>query len=378
MTSSRRGTPTRIEPLLELVYDAAASDDWKGVLENLRSRLGGAVGIHEFDLDGGRGRVDLIVGFPPDAARQYRDRYSSLNPWMHRSRRSFHPGEIVLSSEIFPESALRRTEFFNDLLLHHDFFRSLGGVIRREGRSVLSITNVRSEAAGEYTPQEVDDLRRLLPHLQRAWNLGTRLAQLEVERAATLHSLDLLPQGVYVLDGLGRLVIANEEGRRILDAHDGLSSQHGELRAAQPSLTRRLQRSLAQVALLKGAAPPALTLPRPSGARPYAARVVPLPASLKSAPGRPAVLLFVTETERRPTGDARLLAELYSLTPAEARLALALAAGESLQEIAAGLAVSSNTVRTQLRHVFEKTGVARQAELVSLILATAVPGGAAS
>jgi DNA-binding CsgD family transcriptional regulator len=58
-----------------------------------------------------------------------------------------------------------------------------------------------------------------------------------------------------------------------------------------------------------------------------------------------------------------------TLTPAEARVAGLIAEGRSVEEITGSLSVSSNTVRTQLKSVFTKTGVGRQAELVTLLSA---------
>jgi DNA-binding CsgD family transcriptional regulator len=59
---------------------------------------------------------------------------------------------------------------------------------------------------------------------------------------------------------------------------------------------------------------------------------------------------------------------LYHLTPAEERLATLLAQGESLKEAAEGLGISRNTAATQLKSVFQKTGVHRQSDLVRLVL----------
>jgi len=63
----------------------------------------------------------------------------------------------------------------------------------------------------------------------------------------------------------------------------------------------------------------------------------------------------------------------FDLTPAEARLALHLVAGETLRAAAAKLNISYETVRTSLKNIFRKTGTCRQAELVILIV-TALPG----
>ena len=76
--------------------------------------------------------------------------------------------------------------------------------------------------------------------------------------------------------------------------------------------------------------------------------------------------------------DAQLLAGAFGLTPAEARLAAALAGGgRAMPEIASALGISRETARSQLRAVFAKTGAGRQAELVGLLsgFRSVAPGG---
>jgi DNA-binding CsgD family transcriptional regulator len=63
----------------------------------------------------------------------------------------------------------------------------------------------------------------------------------------------------------------------------------------------------------------------------------------------------------------------FSLTPAEARLALHLVAGETLRSAAVKLSITYETARSQIKRIFNKTGTCRQAELVILIV-TALPG----
>ena len=67
-----------------------------------------------------------------------------------------------------------------------------------------------------------------------------------------------------------------------------------------------------------------------------------------------------------------LLQYHFSLTPAEARLALHLVGGETLRSAAVKLSISYETARTCLKKIFNKTGTCRQAELVIIIL-TALP-----
>ena len=64
-----------------------------------------------------------------------------------------------------------------------------------------------------------------------------------------------------------------------------------------------------------------------------------------------------------------LVQSLFDLTPAEARVARSLAAGKSVDDIAADGGTSANTIRTQVRGVLEKTGCKRQVDIVALLTA---------
>ena len=67
-----------------------------------------------------------------------------------------------------------------------------------------------------------------------------------------------------------------------------------------------------------------------------------------------------------------LLRSHFGLTPAEARLALHLVAGETLRSAEVKLSISYETARTHLKNIFNKTGTSRQAELV-IVIVTALP-----
>jgi DNA-binding CsgD family transcriptional regulator len=71
---------------------------------------------------------------------------------------------------------------------------------------------------------------------------------------------------------------------------------------------------------------------------------------------------------RIPTPFELMLRQRYMLTPAEARLAAALATGVTLKTAAERLYISLNTARTHLARVYDKTGVRRQAELLLVLM----------
>jgi DNA-binding CsgD family transcriptional regulator len=73
---------------------------------------------------------------------------------------------------------------------------------------------------------------------------------------------------------------------------------------------------------------------------------------------------------------ANALTASFGLTPAETRLALKLQAGLTLAEAGRDLDISINTVRNQLRAIFDKLGLRRQSELArTLAQLAALAGG---
>ena len=85
-----------------------------------------------------------------------------------------------------------------------------------------------------------------------------------------------------------------------------------------------------------------------------------------------ALVVFASPDQQVGVGGP-VLQELWGLTPTEARLALALTAGQSLHTFAEAEGSSWHTARTHLRNTLRKCGCGRQVDLVQLVRAL-VPG----
>lgn len=212
-------------------------------------------------------------------------------------------------------------------------------------------------------------IRRLAPHLHRSLRVHQRITRLEAERRGLAGVLDRLAAPVVVLDARGRVIGQNESARRLLDREDGLSVRDGRLIAARPHGTRRVAQAVERAQRCGGdRALGAIALSRPSGAADLSVAIVPMGQG-----GEGTVAVFVNDPELAPLPDPATLRDLYRLTPAEARLSVALARGLSLQQAAVALGVSQHTARNHLKAVFAKTGVSRQGALVRTLLAAVAP-----
>src|SRR6516225_8559403 len=97
------------------------------------------------------------------------------------------------------------------------------------------------------------------------------------------------------------------------------------------------------------------------------AHVVPIRLSARDIFLRCAAVLAMTPVAAPQAPPVDLVQSLFDLTPAEARVARSLAAGKTVEDIAADGGISPNTIRTHVRGVLEKTGCNRQADVVALL-----------
>ncbi|MER9093969.1 hypothetical protein NKI34_23240 [Mesorhizobium sp. M0700] len=80
------------------------------------------------------------------------------------------------------------------------------------------------------------------------------------------------------------------------------------------------------------------------------------------------ILVAATVVGIGATGPSpSILSGLFDLTPAEARLATALASGRSVQEAAIEIGIAVKSARTYLERIHRKTGTNRQSQLMALL-----------
>lgn len=184
---------------------------------------------------------------------------------------------------------------------------------------------------------------------------------------AILESIDFLTIGVCLVTADAKVAYANISAADILERADGLHLSSGRLSACLAPECRRLQDGIA-VAFQRPADGCLVALPvaRPSGYLSYQVTVMP-PAGLRRLGGDYATV-FVSDPTRDMHPFEDCLMGLYGLTRSESVVAGLIARGLDLRQIAEERNVGFETVRTQLKRVFEKTGTRRQVDLVRVVL----------
>ncbi|HAR59442.1 MAG TPA: hypothetical protein DCS18_04475, partial [Alcanivorax sp.] len=176
-----------------------------------------------------------------------------------------------------------------------------------------------------------------------------------------------------VLGHGGRVAFLCDRAQALIAKEEALSCRHGRLAPKRQDLRERFMALVNEVIVGAGRdwrhPGGTVTLPRRGGGQ-LVCMVSPMApensAALLAPEGR--ALVYFHAPEYEGAVDERQIAELFDLTPAEARVARAIAEGGDLKTLAAGLSLSVDTLRGQLKSVFRKTGTRRQNELAARIL----------
>lgn len=309
----------------------------------------------------------------PQASALYNSYYGARDPWLAASKRLdlSHGPQTVIGDRLVTGRQLARTEFYADFGRRYDVARPLATVHKRSPTDVFALTIVRSERAPAWEDADAAFVAAIGPHVRRAIDLHARLSDAEGRARVTEDALEVLDAGVVCLDGAGRAVFVNGRARRIAAERDGFGFDKGFPTSSSPVGRAALQQAVS--ALLTGRAPATpppgpVLLPRPSGRPPYRVDVAPTPPPSRSAADPPSgVLLFIVDPARMPMPTPARLMATFGLTAGEAAVATLLGEGRSLEEIAELRAVRVQTVRTQLKQIFAKTGARRQSALASMV-----------
>lgn len=192
---------------------------------------------------------------------------------------------------------------------------------------------------------------------------------------AGIEALDLLNIGLVVTSASGSLLMANGAAEQILVSRDGLeltdSGIFGVMKGCGNSLSVVLQRAAFSMNATRGekSEDAVFAVHRPSGKRAYTLLVRSgTRAAEEQEVNGSCALVFILDPELPVQTAESELRQLYGITSTEARLANLLMEGRTLDECCDLLKIRRSTGRTHLQHLFEKVGVQRQTELVSVLL----------
>ena len=286
--------------------------------------------------------------------------------------RALPQGKIVPVAHLFSEQELKTSRMYNEALPRFDGQKGLTVCLHGPGGSRISWGIADPTHPSGWSSSQIDMIARVLPHLRQYVRVRTAFADADALGTSATELLGNTRAGVIQLDQRGRIVEANDSARELLGRNDGLSDRDGALHTAVPVDNARLQELLAQALPRFGeqGASGSMMVRRPSLLPRFALHVKPVGSrEVDYRSRRVAALVLVVDPVERARIDPGLVQAVLGLTPAETEVAVLLAEGRTMRQIAATTGRGYSTVRTHLKHIFGKLGVSRQIEVAQLVLA---------
>ena len=187
-----------------------------------------------------------------------------------------------------------------------------------------------------------------------------------------LATLELLPTSIWLLGADGNVLHTNPAARRLMQQGnvivEGIGSRpYACVKSENKRLQALIESALRSGLQLEAKKPCAQMLWEPNGSSSLHILVTPITSEMNGFAPASAVV-FATAPHCLPLNLECNLRSLYELTPAEARLASALVAGESMLAFAQRTAISETTARTHMKHILAKTNTRRQSDLLRIIM----------
>ena len=375
--------PDAFQRILASLYDAMLDDTrWpatSALLDEACGLTGNALLVGEGPKDDIQ---NLFVGLyyrghrRTDLEREYLEVYHPINEAIPRQLQ-LPEGHLVHIKDLYTSEELKTSRAYNEALLRGKYQNGLNALLEGPGGSHVTWSLADPVASDGWGSSRIAMVRRLLPHIRQFVRVRQALVRAEARDTTVTALLDNRRIGVLHLDRRGRIMAVNDRARLILRHDDGLSDRDGVLRASLPDDQLRLERLLG-VALPTSdatAVSGSMLLHRSSLLPPFVVHVKPVSAPQPNYGARHvAALLLIVEPGRPHRISPEWVATALGLTPAESRVAVWLAEGKSVQEMAEATGHTRDAIYWLLKQIYQKRHISRQADLVRLVLSIAELG----
>jgi DNA-binding CsgD family transcriptional regulator/PAS domain-containing protein len=370
---------------LQAVYDAALSDEhWPRALAALSDQIP-CVGtlLMAIDQVGLPFRIDQASSaYRPEDVRDYLENFAHYDNANIEATTHVPPMRLVRDCDV--SGNIGALEDRPDYIWMRENIgaRRKAGVRLSHGKGWFDV--MAFQFADEWSgPADAlqAQLDTLLPHVAKVVEVNRKFAILRHQYRAVLAALDHVRIGTCITGPNGHVIVSNREAQRIFSLGDGIGlSRLGFLTGATSEATAELAakvRAVSSTARGEGSDHENVVFAaRGSGARPFLVEIAPLRDSVGELErGLSGALVFIVDPDNQRSVSTQRLCLLFGLTEAEAEICRHMVGGLSAAEIASERDVSEDTVKSQFKAVYAKTGVRRRADLVRLALAVDPPIG---
>jgi DNA-binding CsgD family transcriptional regulator len=363
-----------INDLIRRIYNAVIEpDEWNNILAILAENYKSTIATNlEQNILSGEGNGYQSLGFTAQELQDY-EQYYGPRSILFKNIRDYTEGTVFTDQMVPNYEEYRASETYNDFHKKKKADHGLGLITSNSDEWMSYIVLRRSEKVGFYTKDEIEMSNLLVPHLLQATKMAREIERKDVLYKSFEEAFNKLAVGIVLITKSSHVIYANDVAETIFSRNDGLRTVRQYLTAKHSTDNAALRTAIEQIfEMLSGdsiqAAKPVL-INRTQSFRPYQLSIMPLIQELLPAnSSHEHALVIINDPESTPINNEEMIATLYQLTLAEARVAQALCNGLSVSEMAVQLKASDNTIRFHIKNIFQKLHVKRQSEVVSLIL----------
>ena len=305
-----------------------------------------------------------------DLEREYLENYHPTDERVPRFRR-LADRRLVLTSDLYAAEELKTSPAYNEMLPRAGMRNGLNARLQMPDGCSIAWAIADPVDPGGWTSSRIATITGLLPHISQFIRVRQALVRAEARNTTSAALLDNPRIGVLHLDRCGRIMEVNDRARGILRKGDGLSDRGGLLRTRAPADQIRLDRLFGEALPTSNAAPVSgsMLLRRSPVLPPFVVHVKPVGAPQPDYGARPvAVLVLIVEPGRQGTIRADLVARILELTPAESQVAVRLAEGKTVRDMAEATGHTEASIYWHLNQIYRKQSISRQVDLVRLVL----------
>ncbi len=357
------------EQFIDRIYEASfAPEKWPQVLEDLAKAVEGMGGCL-FTLARGASAFVASKSMELHLDDFMRDGWTELNTRSARATALASAG-FVTDLDLYSAAELETEPIYREFLRPRGMGWGAGLYIPLPTGDMLAFGLERSSDKGPMEPRHLEALDRLRPHIVRATTISTQIG-LEKARAGA-DMLETLGLPAAVLGAQGQLLACNRQMEGLIP--DVIRDGSVRVQIADRKADALLETALLALARGNGHGT-AQSFPitdkerRTSGV----AHLLPARGAALDLFSRIHSVLVVMPLSVPNAPPARMLQAMFDFTPSEARIAVALAEGRSIDAIGEDFGVARETVRSHLRSIFAKSGVSKQSALVRLLLSVTLP-----
>ncbi|MCB5206493.1 helix-turn-helix transcriptional regulator [Methylovorus mays] len=369
--------------LVDILYQTLEDNTvWKKFFDEVAQAIDVNI-VHMLGVDKKHTALSYSDGanMPAHGELTYIQNYHSIDPrvpivfgtetmkWVHCHQ---HLDEVFVANN----------PFYQEFLIPYGLRYMSACKVVDDDNAIIIFSTLRKPEQGPLPDEALSFLDGLMPHLARVCRLTVKNYVYSTQALVGHALINKLRQAVVLATTTGDVVHINEAASTLLRQSSGVYISNNKLQFPFPydqefyQVCHRLEQENFRPPLSAGSKGTEFTTLKVRYTKAdgqtdsiYAFITMLIPEQMMGTFGlRPLIMVFFYHPEADTTIDPSLLTAAFGLSPAECRIAIYLAEGCSLKEIARKLDVQFDTIRKQLQSIYHKTSTNRQPELIRLLL----------